>query len=136
MPSRKMETFFRKTLSLETFDSFPKFAFLWTLLETLNSRQSRTFLWKNIIWYVFYIKYATSTDLEKNQVFFSKKSKLVSQKKTFVLRYPTFSIAFYCKCAIFRFWWLKNARSKLSSIGHSHTTWKISWKVSIKKRSF
>ena len=71
-----MKKFFLRK-KLDRFSYFLTFKNVLTFLQNLNLGGKKTFLKHNIIWYTFYIKFATFTDFEKMQVFSRKNANCV-----------------------------------------------------------
>ena len=93
----------KKTSTLQS--NFPNFkSFLFFFQEIFKISVEKTFQRINIIWYIFYRKFATFTDFEKNLVF-SKKNPLFS-KKTSQFSY-VFEKSYYFHRKFTIVWWWK-----------------------------
>ena len=103
--------FFSKKYSPTNSAIFPNLKTFWLFGKNHTIKGEKHLQEKNFIWYAFYNRFSTFTEL-KNISFFFKKNNFFLQKANFrtFLRNLTISVAFYGKFTTI--WWLKNFQSQ------------------------
>ena len=94
--------FFEKILFLQiccNFSNFKNFLIVFRK-KNFTIKVQKTFLRKIIIWYEFFSKFATFTDFEKIECFFSKKHIYFSNRNPNFVSICEISVAFYGKFVI------------------------------------